>query len=125
MKLRIRGNSIRLRLTKSEVTTLGEGGRVAETVIFAPSKTFTYAIEAADIESMQAEYANDVMLIRVSRAWSYDWANSELIGMSIETPISENAKLAVIVEKDFACLSPRGEEDADTFEHPLTGQTTC
>ena len=39
MKMRIRGNSLRLRLTRSEVTNLVDSGCVEESIGFAPDAT--------------------------------------------------------------------------------------
>jgi hypothetical protein len=125
MKLRIKGNIVRLRLTRSEVTTVGEGGRVQELTLFGPQAQFCYALEAVDTPHIEAEYSNNTITIRVPRAMAHDWSTSELVGLSVEQKIAENVSLQLIIEKDFACLSPRGEEDSDTFEHPQSGQATC
>lgn len=125
MKLRIKGNTVRLRLTRSEVTTVGEGGRVQEIALFGPQAQFCYALEAVDTPQLEADYSNNTITIRVPRAMAHDWATTELVGLSTEQKIAENVSLYLIVEKDFACLSPRGEEDSDTFEHPQAGQSTC
>ncbi|MFN7926531.1 MAG: hypothetical protein U0Y68_01045 [Blastocatellia bacterium] len=125
MKLRIKGNIIRLRLTQSEVATVGAGGRVQELTLFGPQAQFCYALEAVDSPQLEADYTNNTLTIRVPRVMASDWAATELIGLSAEQKIAENVSLQLIIEKDFACLSPRGEEDADAFTHPLSGQTTC
>ena len=125
MKLRIKGNIIRLRLTQSEVATVGAGGRVQELTLFGPQAQFCYALEAVDGTEVEADYTNNTLTIRVPRTMANDWATTDLVGLSAEQKIAENVSLHLIIEKDFACLNPRGEEDSDTFEHPLTGQTNC
>src|SRR5438046_3040429 len=125
MKLRIKGNIIRLRLTQSEVATVGAGGRVQELTLFGPQAQFCYVLEAVDGTEVKADYTNNTLTIRVPRTMANDWATSELVGISAEQKIAENVSMQIIIEKDFACLSPRGEEDSDTFAHPLSGQTTC
>jgi hypothetical protein len=125
MKLRIKGNTVRLRLTRSEVTTVGEGGRVQEITLFGPQSQFCYTLEAVDATQLEAEYSNNTLTVRVPRVMAHDWATTELVGLSTEQKIAENVSLQLIIEKDFACLSPRGEEETDTFEHPQAGQMTC
>lgn len=125
MKLRIKGNVIRLRLTQSEVATVGAGGRVQELTLFGPQSQFCYALEAVDSSQVEASYTNNTLTVRVPRATANDWATTELIGISAEQRIAENVSLQLIIEKDFACLTPRGEEDADTFAHPQSGQIAC
>ena len=125
MKLRIKGNIIRLRLTQSEVATVGAGGRVQELTLFGPQAQFCYALEAVDTPHVEADYTNNTITVRVPRTMANDWASTDLVGLSAEQKIAENVSLQLIIEKDFACLSPRGEEDADKFEHPQAGQVMC
>jgi hypothetical protein len=125
MKLRIKGTTVRLRLTRSEVTTVGEGGRVQEITLFGPQAQFCYALEAVDTPHIEADYSNNTITVRVPRAMAHDWATTDLTGLSADQKIAENVSLQLIIEKDFACLSPRGEEDDDTFEHPLAGHDNC
>jgi hypothetical protein len=93
--------------------------------LFGPQAQFCYVLEAVDTPHLEAEYSNNTLTVHVPRVMAHDWATTDLIGLSTEQKIAENVSLQLIIEKDFACLSPRGEEDADTFEHPLTGQANC
>jgi hypothetical protein len=39
--------------------------------------------------------------------------------MEAAQPIGEGATLAILIEKDFSCLTPRpGGDDDDCFSHP-------
>ena len=125
MKLRIKGNTIRLRLTRSEVATIGEGGRVQEITLYGPQSQFCYALEAADNKQPEADYQDNSITVRVPRMTAQTWANSQQVGIETEQKIAEEVILKLIIEKDFACLSPRGEEDSDTFEHPMSGEIKC
>ena len=43
-----------------------------------------------------------------------------------EQVLDDGAKLAILVEKDFACLAPReGEDESDMFPHPDAGSSAC
>ena len=58
MKLRIKGNSIRFRLTQSEVQQLATVGKVTETLKFGPT-TFgqlNYTIQKVDSTLIEASY---------------------------------------------------------------------
>ena len=120
MKLRIKGNTIRLRLTQSEVATIGADGSVKETTIFSPTSQFEYEVQAREVAAIESEYQNNRMLISIPKAIARAWAVSNDVGIE-----AEQNQLKIIIEKDFACLSPRGEEDSDTFENPLSGQSKC
>ena len=49
MKLRIKGNSLRIRVSRSELALFQAGGRIEETIHFtaAPEANLTYALESA------------------------------------------------------------------------------
>jgi hypothetical protein len=118
MKLRIRGNSIRLRLSQGEVERFARDGKVEESVEFAPgTRLFTYALESDDRrEEVVAEYADDRLCIYVPGQVAKDWVGSEQVGFgSSEGGVGPG----IMVEKDFACLTPRaGEDESDMFPHP-------
>ena len=115
MKLRIRGNSLRLRLSRGEVTQLAEKGRVEDAIAFGPSK-LTYALATADVAEVGATYESSpdgriVVVIPPKRA--AEWASSDEVG------IESKGDLHILVEKDWSCLKPReGEDDSDAFPHP-------
>lgn len=131
MKLRIRGNSLRLRLTKSEVERIGEGGRVEESIIFAPGQRLTYALEAAaDAARIEAGYRDGLITVRLPRTVATEWATTGQVSLEDEQVLTgaegDGATLRLLVEKDFACLTERrGADDADTFPHPLEGTMRC
>lgn len=126
MKLRIRGNSLRLRLTKSEVAEIGAGGAVEETLEFGgePAQRLIYALASADdIENTTAVFADGRITVLISTAQANRWARTSQIGIEAEKTISEKRTLRILIEKDFFCFEPRtGEEDADTFEHPFESE---
>ncbi len=118
MKLRIRGNSIRLRLTKSEVEQIKESGLVEEKTVFPNNQIFTYSISSTDsIDQIQAEFIPNNLKIFLPKSMAEKWVNSFEEGI-----YGEAENLQISVEKDFNCLKPRdGDEDKDTFPHPKEG----
>src|SRR5947208_15453231 len=68
MKLRIKGSSLRLRLTQGEVRRLETEGEVAEQINFGAGVRLTYRLTAEGVKpSITATYANDVIDVRVPR----------------------------------------------------------
>ncbi|MEQ1764007.1 MAG: hypothetical protein ABL984_12795, partial [Pyrinomonadaceae bacterium] len=65
MKLRIRGNSVRLRLTQSEVDQLSRTGKISESVEFGvASPGFSYQLSStADDTTMRATFEDDCLNI--------------------------------------------------------------
>ena len=53
------------------------------------------------------------------------WAASNDVGMNAEQPVAGRSPLVILIEKDFACLEPRGDEDKDAFPHPGSPSGTC
>ncbi len=122
MKLRIRGNSIRLRLTKSEVNQLGSIGKVDEVVNFGPANpTFGYQLRTSTMmETAGAKFENNMLCIEVPKSEADTWINSDLVGIESVQHVGGGKSLRILVEKDYACLSPRTNEDeSDVFPNPF------
>ncbi|MCC7309095.1 MAG: hypothetical protein IT173_16145 [Acidobacteria bacterium] len=116
MKLRIKGNSVRLRLTRPEVERVGRGEMVEERVEFgAGMRTFTYAVEPSSAaESVAATYDGDRLAVILPNRLGADWAATDLVGIE-----NGDGSPAVLVEKDFACTTSRPEEDErEMFPNP-------
>lgn len=126
MKLRIRGNSIRLRLTKSEVEQFSETGEVKETVEFGlkENERFVYALISAEVvNSPTAVFENNQLSVFLPKWEAENWTQTNEVGISAEHPIGNDKFLRITVEKDFACLEERpGEDDSDAFPNPLEGK---
>ena len=114
MKLRIRGPSIRLRLTRGEVDALRERGSVEETVGLLPSP-FAYAIERTGGERVCAHFDGKRLVVSVPAAVVRDFCDTDRVGFE-ET----NGGVRILVEKDWQCLAPRDEDESDAFPHPRT-----
>ena len=116
MKLRLRGNSVRLRLSRSDVEELDRTGRVEESVEFGPGQSeFVYALEAApDAGEITATYKEGRISVRVPAEQARQWIGSEAVGIE-----SGGEGLRVLIERDYSCLTERpGEDDGDAFPNP-------
>ena len=115
MKLRIRGDSVRLRLTQGEVERIARGEPVSECTHFADA-VFVYTLDVEPAASNTgARFSNGELRITLGGAEAVAWATDQT-RVGIETKIQA---LAVLIEKDFACLKPRNEnEDRDAFPNP-------
>ena len=124
MKLRLRQNSIRLRLLQNEVRQLLETGSISETIAFGidTSENLTYSLrnseEAADIFAKVADNHIEVFLpIKMAEAW----ADTEEIGLYAEQKIRDTTDLKIVIEKDLVCLDrPEDPDNKDAFLHPKT-----
>lgn len=122
MKLRIRGNSIRLRLTQSEVEKVGNKDSVEEVTVFPNGKSFAFMVATDEnIGNIQADFNNGKIEIFIPQSLAKNWAVTEQVGL-----YSEHGNIQIAVEKDFKCLTPRaGDEDKDTFPHPKESSYEC
>lgn len=128
LKLRIRRNSIRLRLGESEVAKLVSTGRVTESIQFSapPEGRLQYTLVASpDATQIAADFALNEITLTVPVSLAQQWGNSAEVGMTHEQPIGNGAHLTILIEKDFNCLAPRpGEDESDTFANPGMGHPT-
>ena len=122
MKLRIRGNSLRLRLSRGEVNELAERGRVDDGIAFGagPDARFGYSAVCADDASLlSARLGAGSIVVTLPGSLARAWAASDDVGLEGEQPIGNGDVLRLLVEKDFACLTTRtGEDDTDAFPNP-------
>ena len=120
MKLRVKGNSIRLRLTQSEVARLGEAGEVTESVDFGSGGQFIYSLVVSELyDQLNASFENGFLRVTIPKSQAFDWIMSEKVGLE-----TRNSTPTILIEKDFACITERPDEDeSDMFPNP--GTTAC
>ena len=119
MKLRIQGNSIRLRIQQQELLALHASGRVIERVEFGvtPAEQLEYVLEQTVIDELSVSFVAGRLVVHIPAAVVAEMVDTDRVGISGEVVLSENKTLSVLVEKDFKCLTPRAD-DIDAFPHP-------
>ncbi len=120
MKLRIKGNSVRLRLTQPEVATLAANGVVEERTVFPAGGALVYRLVTdGDAREPGAGYKDGVIIVWIPAAAAARWARGSVVGLEFASPLNNGGELRVLVEKDFACLNPmRRESDEGAFPNP-------
>jgi len=121
MKLRIRGNTVRLRLKRSEVEQVASGQGVVEQTCF-PDSVLTYRLDTSDDGTFSVSFNDGDLSIRLPESDVVRWARSDQVSIVAEQALQKSDALSVLIEKDFSCLAPghhrSSEDDADTFPHP-------
>ena len=120
MKLRIRGNSLRLRLSRSDLARLIETGRIESTIRFTPEDDarLTYALECTDaVQEMSLRWRPREITVLLPTHQASHWAESDQVGISADCPTGDEI-LALLVEKDFSCLHGTEAENQDAFPNP-------
>ena len=119
MKLRIYGNSLRLRLSRTDMRMFDRNGSIQDAVQFAFDAPLSYTLEStSSVEEVQARYKDRTIRVLIPMKVARQWISSDQVGISFAEPGGPS----LIIEKDFRCLHREpGEEyeDADAFPNPL------
>lgn len=118
MKIRIKGNTVRIRLSKTEVDLFAAKGYVEERTDFGTS-TLIYAVKSTNDETMSADFVNGNITLYVPQHLLQQWAATNLTGLDYNVPVSNDTHLYILLEKDFKCIDAIVTEDqSDYFENP-------
>ncbi|MEP2771062.1 MAG: hypothetical protein ABJH05_02860 [Fulvivirga sp.] len=117
MKIRIKGNSLRLRLTQSEVEEFTSNGRVSDSIHFGENQLI-YTLQSEDRGDVVASFNGEFITVTIPRKEGEQWASTEQVGISRDQPLKNNERLSILIEKDFQCLIPRKEDESDLFTNP-------
>lgn len=122
MKLRLRENSIRLRLLQTEVTQLRETGNVSERITFGvnPTETLTYSLRVSeDADEVFAQMTDNQIEIFLPLKKAETWADTNEVGLYAAQKIGDLGELKISIEKDFVCVErPNDADNKDAFPHP-------
>ena len=125
MKLRLLDDSIRLRLSRADVVVANEHGVVEGQTRFPDGSVFTFALKGLPNGSdASASFESNRMVVGLPAAEISAWANDDTaVSLHGELPLPHGDSLKLLVEKDFKCITPRGDEDqSDLFPNP---EPTC
>lgn len=125
MKIRIKDNSIRLRLTRGEVDAMRENGVVTSNTGFPGGRQFSYSLESSPASvNPGAFYSDNEIRVRLPETVVLAWVTTEQVSIEGKQVLDDGETLSILVEKDFACLAPRPDEDeSDMFAHPDVDNT--
>ena len=105
MKLRIKGNTIRLRLTRPEVEGLGASGVLEERTRFGDGAELVYRLVVdASATTPGATFVGGVVAVTLPAAVAQRWARENVVGLEHAVALRDGGELRILVEKDFACL---------------------
>lgn len=118
MKIRIKGNSVRLRLTKTEIETFKTTGFLREATQFG-SGTFYYALQRdAEAGELKADFSDNCITVQVPAAMHHEWTTTDLVGFENKFVTAANSSLFILIEKDFVCLDNTFEDQSDNYPNP-------
>ena len=121
MKIRIRGDSVRMRLKRGEVNQLAAGTSIVQQTHF-PGAVLTYRLDVSENSGISATFDNGSLVISLPKSKVLDWASTDEVSLHAEQELPGTSSLSLLIEKDFKCLEPGHhrdcEDDEDTFPHP-------
>ncbi len=112
MKIRIKGNSLRYRLTKPEVSLLWSEGSLKERTEFI-GKTLFYSIETVDSANIWADFINNEIVLYLPKTMAEELYKSNTVGFS-----DTSGPVKLLVEKDFVCIDNTEEDQTDNYPNP-------
>jgi hypothetical protein len=119
MKLRIKGNSIRLRLSKPEVEMLSSIGMIKEQTDFG-NNSFVYSLQKDIGCELKASFTNNELVISIPAKFVTDWPGNTIIGIDNKAVDGNVPALYILVEKDFKCIDEVNEDQSDNYDNPKT-----
>jgi hypothetical protein len=128
MKLRLKGNSIRLRLGRSEVRRMRDEGIVEESTTFdiLGRQRLDYVLcTGPNLLAITASFEDGRIVVRVPSALVREWAETDQVGIESSQVGDGGCGLSILIEKDFECVeAPPGESQDDAFPNPQL-QAAC
>jgi hypothetical protein len=111
MKARIKGNSLRYRLSMSDVARFRRDGYIEEVIDFGKTQ-LTYALQSGPTLSLEAEFMNNKIVIFMPYNWANEWVATDRIAFEQKGP------LYLLIEKDFQCIDNGTEDQSDNYPNP-------
>ncbi len=112
MKIRIKDNSIRFRLTQSEVLELGKKRIVSSYTQFI-DRPFIYAIEQTEDKELSASFIENKIAIKIPQKMVEELVSTDTVGFEGQTGL-----IKLLIEKDFVCIDNTLEDQSDNYPNP-------
>ncbi|GGF49447.1 DUF7009 family protein [Echinicola rosea] len=121
MKLRINNNSIRLRLTQTEVQQVAAGKSITEHLLVGrnkPGLEYSLILEG-NAQEVEAIFEDNHLKIILPEALAFAWASTDEVSIRHVQHEGQSYENILLIEKDFQCLHKRPDEDeSDNFPNP-------
>jgi hypothetical protein len=118
MKIRIKGASLRIRLSRSEVAKIVHDGLITEETPFRNS-TFRYILKRIpEGSALTASFEGNNITMYVPQPLISEWDTNSLVGIDAHMPVSNDSSLYLLLEKDFQCIDQTTEDQSDNYINP-------
>lgn len=116
MKIRIKGNSLRYRLTKKDVEIFSKHGYIEEIIDFG-GQPLIYALERNNLNALMATFESNKITLLMPAVMAAEWELTERVGFE-----GMDNNLFLLIEKDFKCLENVAEDQSDNYPNPLAAK---
>jgi len=113
MKIRILGNSIRVRLTISEVQTLWNHGQIEDHTPFTTT-TLSFVVKQHDLSKLLVDFKENRITLLIPQSMADELYNTQKVGFE-----DSSGPVSILIEKDFVCLDRPVEDQRDNYPNPL------
>lgn len=117
MKVRLLNNTIRVRISKTEMKELAAQKYLCTKTSFVGNFLGTYLM-VLDQEAVSINLQNHRIEIKIPQVLIEKMSKDDQIGFTKDIEIENNETLQFTLEKDFQCLEPRSEDESDLYENP-------
>ncbi|MBX9601628.1 MAG: hypothetical protein K2X35_11500 [Bryobacteraceae bacterium] len=125
MKLRLKDNTVRVRITQSELRGLINSGWIESRTDFAPGQSLSYRLLASQDDVVSAAMDAGAIRIEIPRARLLEWAAKSDLSLSAGN-FWPGGSVQLLIEKDLGCAKPRpGEDPAEAFPAPPGHPVHC
>ena len=121
MKIRIKDNSIRFRLSATDLKKLQKKGKVVSKCSFGSSQIFRYSVisnKKGNSEFLCVDLKKNHIKVELAASDVKEWIKTDLEGFDAVMDNGAKGGLYVLIEKDWQCLTPRDEDESDLFPNP-------
>lgn len=119
MKIRIKGNSIRYRLSKTDISNFEKDGFIEEKTVFLNGIALIYRLEKSKgILNLEASFSGNRICIFVPEKIAEEWTTTDAVSFESKMDIGDKQELLLLIEKDFVCIDHTLEDQSDNYPNP-------
>lgn len=122
MKVRISGQSIRFRLSKSDIDQLKMHSELSQSTQLGlyDDQKLEYQLLITNADTPLCSFQNNKIRLEIPIPLAKEWLNTEQVGWDCRLQLINDSDLYILVEKDFQCLVPRPHENEENnYPNPL------
>lgn len=115
MKLRIQGNSLRLRLAENEVEQFNKKGQLSDEITFGLTQKLVFQLlKSDDFNHLSAVFTDQTIQVFIPELLAKNWTQTDLVGLTGSQDLPKGQQLHILIEKDFPCAHKTVDKQAFT-----------